>query len=63
MEVFNIPINVSCIMYHNIRWIYTEIIIDLIRLLRMFKDATLQLESLFVFVFGLFNVEDCNKKD
>ena len=32
MEVFNIPINVSCIMYHNIRWIYTEIIIDLIRL-------------------------------
>ena len=61
MEVFNIPINVSCIMYHNIRWIYTEMIIDLI--LRMFKDATLQLESLLVFVFGLFNVEDCNKKD
>ena len=57
MEAFNIPINVSCIMYHNIRWICTEIIIDLIRL-----QFDVQLESLFVFIFGLFNVEDCKKK-
>ena len=32
MEAFNIPINVSCIMYHNIKWMYTEMITDLIRL-------------------------------
>ena len=32
MEVFNIPINISCIMYHNMKWIYSEMLINLIRL-------------------------------